>query len=747
MSRSLIPAGVLLAACTAAGATAATINVPADQPTIQAGINAANSGDVVLVAAGIYNEAINFNGQAVHVLAEKNAQFTWIDATGLGTPVVTFENGEGADSILEGFRLTGATTGPGVLIDGSGPIIDRCYIDGNGEPANTFGGGIQVDGGTPIISNTVVTGNTGFAGSGLYSFGSGSTVDMINCTVYGNTDTNTNAPAVAFVTPTVATVRNSIIRGNSAFEITSVGAVTVEHSNVEGGYAGTGNIDVAANFVNAGGGDFTLAAGSPCIDAGSSSAAFGDLDAEGWYRGINDPDSADTGVGATPLVDIGAFEFRPPLRYVDASASGPAADGVTWATAYTDLQDALDAADSGGVSEIWVAQGTYYADRGTGDRNASFNLITNVQLLGGFAGNEVDRDAADPRNRDTVLGGAIGAPGTADNTYHVVRAIDVTGALLRGFIIRRGQADGGGDDSHGAAMLISGGAPVIEDCRFNLNAATNVSTIYSINSAGPRFVSCKFNNNSGDWGPLRFEGGSPSLYNTVVYGHTFDTGGAIYFSDCDEPIMMNCTVAGNTSTGSFNAGVFSWFSGTILRNNILWGNVSDGNPCCNPNRHFAGTSLDETYNTIGGIIADNDGNSGNDPRFVDPDGADNIPGTADDNYGLLPASPCIDSGDSSVFPPSITTDYLGAGRHVDINGVPNTGVGKIDRGVAEFYGEHCAYDCADGDGEVGIVDLLELLTQWGSVTDSPCDYYSAGGDGAISIQDLLAMLSAWGPCP
>jgi hypothetical protein len=46
---------------------ASTIHVPKDQPTIQAGINAANNGDTVLVSPGKYVENINFNGRAITV--------------------------------------------------------------------------------------------------------------------------------------------------------------------------------------------------------------------------------------------------------------------------------------------------------------------------------------------------------------------------------------------------------------------------------------------------------------------------------------------------------------------------------------------------------------------------------------------------------------------------------------------------------------------------------------------------------
>ncbi len=45
--------------------------------------------------------------------------------------------------------------------------------------------------------------------------------------------------------------------------------------------------------------------------------------------------------------------------------------------------------------------------------------------------------------------------------------------------------------------------------------------------------------------------------------------------------------------------------------------------------------------------ADNDGgaNINVDPLFVDADGADNVPGTADDDLHLSASSPCIDAGD------------------------------------------------------------------------------------------------------
>ncbi|MCH8342766.1 MAG: hypothetical protein IH983_02135 [Planctomycetes bacterium] len=50
----------------------------------------------------------------------------------------------------------------------------------------------------------------------------------------------------------------------------------------------------------------------------------------------------------------------------------------------------------------------------------------------------------------------------------------------------------------------------------------------------------------------------------------------------------------------------------------------------------------------------------------------------------------------------------------------------------------------DGDGSVGILDLLALLAAWGSDPGGPPDF---DDDGDVGILDLLTLLAAWGPCP
>src|SRR5437016_11786219 len=100
---SLTP--LLILGITPHTARAATINVPASQPTIQAAINAASNGDTVLVAPGTYRENINFMGKAITVTSSSGPSVTTINGGAAGS-VVTFTSNEGTNSVLSGFTIT-----------------------------------------------------------------------------------------------------------------------------------------------------------------------------------------------------------------------------------------------------------------------------------------------------------------------------------------------------------------------------------------------------------------------------------------------------------------------------------------------------------------------------------------------------------------------------------------------------------------------------------------------------------------
>ncbi len=95
--------GIAAAVVLATNSPAAIVNVPGDQPTIQAGINAANPGDVVIVAPGQYFENINFNGKAITVRST--------DPNDAGVVVNTIINGGGSGHVV----TCNADEGPGAL--------------------------------------------------------------------------------------------------------------------------------------------------------------------------------------------------------------------------------------------------------------------------------------------------------------------------------------------------------------------------------------------------------------------------------------------------------------------------------------------------------------------------------------------------------------------------------------------------------------------------------------------------------
>jgi hypothetical protein len=165
-------------------------------------------------------------------------------------------------------------SGGAIQVNVGSPVIDRCTFTG-GEAEGGGGGAISVDGlGTnPVITNSLFVG-TGTEGGVIYTTTDAAPV-FVNCTIIGFPGTPGNPGGALYPTPgTTINIRNSIVRVNgSGGDIvvpSAGGAAAITFSNVQGGFAGLGNIDADPLFANPGAGDYTLGAGSPSIDAGNS---------------------------------------------------------------------------------------------------------------------------------------------------------------------------------------------------------------------------------------------------------------------------------------------------------------------------------------------------------------------------------------------------------------------------------------------------------------------------------------------
>jgi hypothetical protein len=193
----------------AASAMAATIHVPSDYPTIQAGIEAAADGDLVLIANGTYtgagNRDISFQGKAIEVRGAGGDVV--VDAQFQGRGFI-FSSGEGLGSVLSGITITHGQprtdnySGGGIrFIDGSSPLIDHCTIrycrlaeSPSGNDWGHCGGGVSVFSSDPVFEKCDFVHNSGmgdYLGEG-YRGGGGALIAASHSTFRGCTfDSNT----------------------------------------------------------------------------------------------------------------------------------------------------------------------------------------------------------------------------------------------------------------------------------------------------------------------------------------------------------------------------------------------------------------------------------------------------------------------------------------------------------------------------------------------------------------------------
>ncbi len=205
------------------------------------------------------------------------------------------------------------------------------------------------------------------------------------------------------------------------------------------------------------------------------------------------------------------------ILYVDSAASGRQ-DGSSWTGAFKYLQDALAVVVAG--DEIRVAQGQYRPDQGTwiqpGDREATFQLINGVTILGSFAGAAgADPEQRDPAGFPTILTGDLAGNDDPqdlqtwrENSYRVVFAKDAgSGTILDGVIIARGNL--GERNGNGAGMYINGGGPLVRNCTILGNFAWNSGSGVFCDKSDAVFVGCTFQEN---W---TYDSNGGGLYNSA----------------------------------------------------------------------------------------------------------------------------------------------------------------------------------------------------------------------------------------
>ncbi|MHC4676353.1 MAG: right-handed parallel beta-helix repeat-containing protein, partial [Planctomycetota bacterium] len=327
---------------------------------------------------GIYsgqgNIDIDFRGKAITVRSENGADSCIIDCKNLGQGF-HFHNGEGKNSILDGFKICNGTTvrfGGGIRCTASSPTIKNCIVsynsaeEGGGGMYNCYnssptvtnctfsgnssgyGAGMSNNYSNPIVTNCTFSGNSarGWGGGMFNNEYSSSTIT--NCTFSSNSADNRGGGI--YTGSGELTITNCIFWGNTARTGSQIydyerSSTTITYSNVQDGWEGEGNIDADPCFVDADGADnivgteddnLSLLAGSACADAGNNDAVPPDVifDLYGAPRFADEPYAPDTGHGTAPIVDMGAYEVaKPSFVLSTVSITVPEGQTATFAVA------------------------------------------------------------------------------------------------------------------------------------------------------------------------------------------------------------------------------------------------------------------------------------------------------------------------------------------------------------------------------------------------------------------------------
>jgi len=595
--------------------TGATIRVPGDQPTIQAGIDAAVDGDTVMVADGIFHGEGNRNililSKSISLASRNGPYSTIIDCEKEGYGVelqgeqntiihgFTIENGEGGilcDVFTGSPEISDCIikqhTAHGIDAERGAPIILRCSIMEN---TSTSGAGLCCYGeywywSKPTVIDCLFYGNDASRGGAVFC-GPYSGITLNNCTIYGNTATYGGGifgDGSIYSIPKV-NVDSCILWENTEDQIVLWNAsLSASFSDIQGGWIGEGNLDLDPFFVDAMRGDFRLLFDSPCIDAGN-------------------PDFIPR-TGGGHRIDMGAIEYFHGYNF--SKGSRPSTKRVP--ADFPTIQAAINAAVPGDT--VLVADGTYI-----GEENTNIDFLGKPILV-----------TSENGSGETIIDCEFGSRG-----FCIVHN-RVKDTELRGFTVRNGYL---------SCIKVLYSELRISDCIISNSSTDRGGGGISITESNVSLHNCIIADNFAEYGGggIFYQNDSQiEIENCIVTENASPNFGGGGLCSYESSSTIYNTVISQNNSGQ-GGGFYSYNSNSILVNCILWENAVD-------EVNYTGPNPEISYsNILGGW--EGEGNIDADPRFFDPENGD---------FRLTVNSPCIDTGDPTFKVP------LGGGSRIDM---------------------------------------------------------------------------------
>jgi hypothetical protein len=303
----------------------------------------------------------------------------------------------------------------------------------------------------------------------------------------------------------------------------------------------------------------------------------------------------------------------------------------------------------------------------------------------------------------------------------------------------------------GGVMLgVSGSTPIFTRCVFIANSVDGsggaVASDGCTCGAYPEFHQCTFaaNTANASGGAVYSFGYSlPTLLSCLLTGnHSGTNGGAFSHGWGAGSYIANCTIAHNTAAdtagGIFYDDSYSWQL-KMVANCIIWGNSGEASQKLQDQQIFAlgpsnipsvSYSCIEGWSGMGGTGSV--GDTAQNPKFIDADGPDDLPGNEDDNLRLQQDSPCINHG---------TNEHVPTGSE-DLDGNSRVLNGLVDMGAYEYccasaatiYVDDSAVGANNGSSWVNafryLQDALALATEGAEIRVAQGTYSPDCGQGS-----------------
>ncbi len=301
----------MLAGTVPAGA-AAVINVPADQPTIQAAVDAAADGDTVLVAAGSYFENVVIADKSITLAA--GSGLVVIDGGGLDS-VVTITN---SNSVLRGFLIQNGRDlwGGGVSVTGGAPLVELNTIAAN--TACDSGAGVSVRFSAATVRDNTITENrqqscSGGSGGGGVLVGGAGTAQILDNHIVGNSH-GTRGGGIALNAAGSPVISGNVIESNDSGTGGGIAAINVSDALIVNNF-------IVSNSAGSGGGIYWLVPSSgrgPFVHnntiAANTATAGAGIFADGFDANAEIINNVITAVGDATVVHCGTFnDPNPPI--------------------------------------------------------------------------------------------------------------------------------------------------------------------------------------------------------------------------------------------------------------------------------------------------------------------------------------------------------------------------------------------------------------------------------------------------